>query len=199
MKNIKNFSKRDKVFCLILLVLISVSSLFLWNKFTVVKSSEVEAETVKPKEIVTFGIPVKLKIPIIKIDSKVESLGLTKDGAVDSPAGPSSTGWYNLGPRPGEVGSAVIDGHSGWSKGKAVFDDLYKLKIGDKIYVEDDKGVTLTFSISKIMEYDPDVHAKEVFFSTDGKSHLNLITCAGVWDNLSKSHSSRLVIFTNKE
>jgi len=36
-------------------------------------------------------------------------------------------------------------------------------------------------------------------FSNDGKAHLNLITCAGVWDEVEKSHSSRLVVFADME
>lgn len=154
---------------------------------------------VETKEVTTFGLPVKLKIPSIYVDSNIESLGLTKDGAMDSPSGGLNTGWYNLGPRPGEIGSAVIDGHSGWSNGKAVFDDLYKIKIGDKVYVEDKEGLISTFSVVKIIKYEPDAYVKDVFFSTDGKSHLNLITCSGFWDNILKSHSKRLVVFTDKD
>jgi sortase A len=164
-----------------------------------VETQVVEAKVNNLKEITTFGLPVKLKIPSIKVDSKIESLGLTKDGAVDAPAGPSNTGWYNLGPYPGDIGNAIIDGHSGFSKGPAVFDDLYKIKLGDKVYVENDKGESITFSVSKIMKYDPNVSAEEVFFSTDGKSHLNLITCTGFWNKILKSHSSRLVVFTDRE
>ena len=101
-----------------------------------------------------------------------------------------------LGARPGEKGSAVIAGHFGWRDGiPAVFDNLSKLAIGDVVSVEDDKGVSISFVVRKIKTFDKNGDAVEVFNSTDGKSHLNLITCAGVWDKDANTNSSRLVVF----
>jgi len=144
-------------------------------------------------------LPTRLKIPKIKADSLIESVGLTSLGAIDSPLGPKNAGWFNLGIIPGENGSAIIDGHSGWKNGiPAVFDSLYKLKKGDKIYVENGKGVTTTFIVREIKNYDPNADAEDVFSSNDNKAHLNLITCGGTWDNTAKTHSKRLVVFTDK-
>ncbi|PIZ82226.1 MAG: class F sortase, partial [Parcubacteria group bacterium CG_4_10_14_0_2_um_filter_41_6] len=39
----------------------------------------------------------------------------------------------------------------------------------------------------------------EVFNSSDGKAHLNLITCTGVWNKEDNAFSERLVVFTDKE
>ncbi len=144
-------------------------------------------------------LPVRLKIPAIKVDAAIESVGLTKDGAVDAPSGPKNAGWFSLGAHPGEIGSAIIDGHSGWKKGPAVFDTLYKLKKGDKIYVEDETGGTIIFIVREIRKYNPKADAVEVFSSDDGQAHLNLITCTGFWNKIAKSHSQRLVVFTDKE
>ena len=59
---------------------------------------------------------------------------------MDVPTILTSAAWYDLGPRPGDSGSAVIDGHFGLHNGiPVVFDNLYKLRTGDKIYVTDDK------------------------------------------------------------
>ncbi|HEY5589299.1 MAG TPA: class F sortase [Candidatus Paceibacterota bacterium] len=149
---------------------------------------------------VNSSLPVRLKIPIIKVDSIVEYVGLTQDGAVDVPKGPNNSAWFDLSPRPGEIGSSIISGHSGWKNGiPAVFDNLYKLKIGDKIYIENDKKESITFVVRKIKRYNPKVDATDVFISKDGKSHLNLITCTGIWNIFSKSHSERLVVFADKE
>lgn len=163
--------------------------------------ADITKEKTEPTPVLTsLGKPVRFKIPIINVDTTVEYVGLTPDGAMDSPVGPAPVGWYNLGPRPGEQGSAVIDGHSGWKGGiPAVFDDLYKVKIGDKVYVENDMGVTTTFIVREVKVYNPNADASNVFVSNDGKSHLNLITCTGFWNKILKSHSSRLVVFTDKE
>jgi len=147
-----------------------------------------------------IGLPVRLKIPSINIDAPIEHMGLTSDGAMDVPKDPFNVAWFNLGPRPGEKGSAVIAGHYGWKNNtSAVFDNLYKLIVGDKIYIEDEKGVITTFVVHEIQTYDKDDATLDVFMSDDDKSHLNLITCTGVWNKAEKIYSKRLVVFTNKE
>ncbi len=143
--------------------------------------------------------PVRLKIPKINIDTAIEYVDISPNGVVGVPNGPINVGWFKEGPRPGDLGSAVIDGHSGWKNGiSAVFDNLYKLQKGDKIYVEDKKGIILTFIVQKIVKYKPNADASDLFNSNDGKSHLNLVTCAGVWDVKAKSHSERLVVFADR-
>lgn len=160
-----------------------------------VSSAGIETTLVSP------GLPIRLQIPKIKVDAALESVGLTPQGAVGVPKGPTNAAWFNLGPRPGENGSAVIDGHYGvWKNGKAtVFNNLYKLRPGDKLYVKDKKGSTTAFVVREFRTYGPEDDASEVFISSDGKAHLNLITCEGIWDKVSKSYSKRLVVFTDRE
>src|SRR3989344_2367854 len=153
----------------------------------------------EPKQA-SVGLPVRLKIPSINVDAPFEYVGLTSGGAMDVPEERHNVAWFNLGSRPGENGSAVIAGHYGWKNGKAsAFDNLYKLRKGDKIYVEDDKGVIFSFVVRESRRYDPNADASDVFGSPDGKAHLNLITCEGVWDKVSKTYSKRLVVFTDLE
>jgi LPXTG-site transpeptidase (sortase) family protein len=153
-----------------------------------------------PTDHSSIGLPVCLRIPNININAMVDSVGLTPDGAMDVPQGPSDVAWFNLGPRPGENGSSVIDGHSGWKDGiPAVFDNLDKLHIGDKLSVEDHKGNVISFVVRELKTYSPYENAPAVFNSNDGKAHLNLITCTGDWNETEKSHSERLVVFTDKE
>lgn len=143
-------------------------------------------------------VPIRITIPKIDVDTTVEPVGLTEDGAMDAPRGPAETGWFSFGTRPGEIGSAVISGHSGWKNNiPAAFDELNKLRVGDKISVADDNGAITTFIVRKIQTYDPNADASDVFSSSDGKAHLNLITCEGIWNKISKSSSKRLVVFTD--
>lgn len=149
----------------------------------------------------TVGLPIRLKIPGINVNAAVQYVGLAPDGSMDVTKGPADVAWFNLGPRPGESGGAVIAGHYGrWKTGEgSVFDDLNKLNNGDRIYVEDEKGEITSFVVRESRSYDPNADASDVFGSSDGKPRLNLITCEGVWDKVSKSFSKRLVIFTEKE
>jgi|ERR1035437_1556972 LPXTG-site transpeptidase (sortase) family protein len=151
-------------------------------------------------EQTNINLPTRLKIPKLNIDSSVEYVGLTSGGAMDVPQKPEDVAWYNLGPHPGELGSAVIAGHSGYKNNKpAVFDNLYKLKKGDKVYVEDSNGNKITFVINKISSYKENQNATDVFISNDAQSHLNLITCSGIWNAKEKTHSERLVVFADRE
>ncbi|HZJ40856.1 MAG TPA: class F sortase [Candidatus Saccharimonadales bacterium] len=152
------------------------------------------------QEQTDFGLPTRLKIPKINVDAAFEQVGLTPNGEMDIPKNQDNVAWFKLGPSPGENGSAVVAGHYGWKGGEpSVFDNLYKLRKGDKLYIEDDQGVIISFVVRTIRRFDPKADASDVFISSDGKSHLNLITCEGTWDKTSESYSQRLVIFTDKE
>jgi len=146
-------------------------------------------------------LPIRLKIPKIGLDAAIESIGLTAQGAVDVPQDPGNAAWYNIGPFPGDVGSAVITGHFGrWKNGDdSVFDNLNKLSAGDSLSIEDENGVKTNFVVRELRLYDQNETVPEVFISNDGKAHLNLITCDGIWNSTSKTFSKRLVVFTNKE
>lgn len=144
------------------------------------------------------GLPVRLRIPAISVDSAIEDALITPDGRMDVPAGSVNVAWFSLGPHPGQIGSAVIGGHFGISNNVPfVFYNLDKLTIGDKIYIVDDKGETLTFAVRSIKSFDRNADATTVFTSDDGLAHLNLITCEGVWNQINGNYPERLVIFTD--
>ncbi|OGN01633.1 MAG: hypothetical protein A3I26_03415 [Candidatus Yanofskybacteria bacterium RIFCSPLOWO2_02_FULL_43_10] len=152
------------------------------------------------QEQTSVGLPLRLKIPVINIDSAVEYVGLDFDGAMDVPKSQDNVGWFEIGSRPGGNGSAVIAGHYGQQNNKgSVFDDLHKLRKGDKLYVEDEKGAIVAFVVRESRRYDPKADASEVFSSSDGKAHLNLVTCEGVWDEATQQYPKRLVLFTDRE
>ncbi len=144
------------------------------------------------------GLPVRLQIPVIGVDSAIEDATITPDGRMDVPAGSVNVAWFALGPHPGQVGSAVIGGHYGIENGiPFVFYQLNKLKVGDKIYIIDDKNNTLAFIVRRIASFDRNADATTVFTSQDGLAHLNLITCEGVWNQVNGNYPQRLVVFTD--
>ncbi len=182
-------------------------SLFIWALFILVfifivnlPVVKVESDTSAIRNVYPSNEnPIRLKIPKINVDAAVESLGLTNDGIMDAPQGPENVGWYNKGPTPGQQGSAVMDGHSGWENGTpAVFDNLHKLQKGDLMYIEKENGIILTFIVREIKTFDAKADTSMVFESDDGKVHLNLITCTGVWNSIRQTSSKRLVVFTDQ-
>ncbi|MFZ2149738.1 MAG: class F sortase [Minisyncoccia bacterium] len=142
------------------------------------------------------NFPVRIIIPNLKIDSVVKPVGLTKQKSMDVPKGPMETGWYSLGPRPGDIGSSVIAGHRGFRTGPAVFDNLHKIKVGDEVHVEDDKGVNYVFVVREIRTYGAKENIPEVWNKND-IAHLNLITCSGKWNPVTRTSDERLVVFTD--
>lgn len=144
------------------------------------------------------GLPVRLKIPIIGVDSAIEDALITPDGRMDVPFGSKNVAWFALGPHPGQQGSAVIGGHYGIKNGVPfVFYKLDNLKVGDNIYIVDDKNNTLVFVVRAIKLFNRDADATTVFASDDGLAHLNLITCEGLWNKINDSYPERRVIFTD--
>ena len=142
------------------------------------------------------GLPVHLKIPAINVNASIQHVGVTANKDMAVPSNTVDVGWFKFGPRPGEVGSAVIAGHfDGEDDQAGVFTNLHKLKGGDKVYVEDAKGTTTLFIVRESRIYDPD-YAYEVF-RLSGSAYLNLVTCDGVWDGVKKSYSKRLVVFAD--
>lgn len=170
-------------------------SLLLIFHFTQDSNKKVVSQDKQEKivEEVVPGSPVRLIIPAINVNAGVQNVGVTPKGDMEVPSNTTDVGWFDLGPRPGEIGSSVIAGHfDGKSGEKGVFFDLYKLKEGDKLYVENDKGITISFRVLGSRIYYPG-YADDVFSRNDG-TYLNLITCDGVWDGAKKTFSKRLVV-----
>ena len=155
---------------------------------------------VHTQQTTSSGLPVRLTIPKINVDAAVDYVGVTPQGELGVPKGPTNAAWYELGPRPGDKGSAVIDGHFGYKNNiPAVFDKLYTLQKSDNMYVIDDKGKTAIFVVRELRTYGQNEDSSGIFISSDGKAHLNLITCQGTWSESQKSYSNRLVVFADKE
>ena len=162
--------------------------------YTLTETPTTENE-VKPLTVASE--PIQLKISSLSVDTLVKPVGLNAIGDMDIDDNPTETAWYKLGPKPGEEGSAVIAGHYGFKNGKpSVFNDLNTLIEGDTITVVGKDGVELNFVVNKLAKYTPEQDATSVFKSDDGKAHLNLVTCQGVWVNSDKTYSDRLVVFT---
>ena len=158
------------------------------------KSVQVTTHTVTPTVVPK---PVQLTIKDIDVSSPITPTGLTSEGDMAIDDDPQQVAWYQLGPKPGEEGSAVIAGHYGWKNGvPSIFNDLNKLVKGDEISMTGEDGRVFTFVVTRTELFAPNQDATTVFKSDDGKAHLNLITCQGSWNNSLSTYSERLVVFT---
>ncbi len=162
-----------------------------------VKSNDSSETVSKAKEQISVAIPQSLQIPKINVDTAVESAGIDEQKKPVLPKDADNVVWYNLGPKPGEVGSSVVSGHFDKVTGApAVFWDLKKLGIGDEIFITDVDGNKHTFSVIKTIDYPHDkVPLHELYAASTDKPLLNLITCGGTWNEATKLYSSRTVVY----
>jgi len=143
-------------------------------------------------------IPLRLMIPSIQVDAPIETVTTTAEGNLATPIQHpwDDAGWYSPGTLPGQMGSAVIDGHLNRPGGApAVFWNLKQLRIGDAVLVFTSTGITHHFHITRVAAYQPqDAPMEEIFGNTNGR-YLNLITCAGVWVASQGQTTQRLIVF----
>lgn len=116
------------------------------------------------------------------------------DGGGHLAVGPSVSAVYTWrdGPRPGQPGSAVIAGHT-WSKGAGVFDDLARMRKGDRFSVG-----RVRFKVTMV-EKVRRMSAKQVreLFSDRGPSRVVLITC-GDRSSVTGVYASRILVHAAK-
>lgn len=159
-------------------------------------SQTVARPTFKPTATPAPAVaPVRLLIPKLGLDVSIESKGEDAAGHMDVP-GWENVAWYNLGPKPGEEGSAVIAGHYDTPDGApSTFYSLSTLWPGDEIYVQDELNNVLRFTVKDMRNYDYFLFPiNEVFADPSGRK-LNLITCSGTWNHALQTYSDRLVVF----
>lgn len=163
---------------------------------TVAVQTPSPAATVEPLQP-QYAEPQTLSIPKINVVASVEPVGEDNQGRMDVPTHADNVGWYRLGYKPGEKGSAVMDGHLDTVTGApAVFYSIGQLSEGDQIIVTDKNGKNLTFEVTNIQTYPFDQVPLKAVFGPSEKPMLNLITCVGTWDVGSRNYSSRLVVYT---
>ena len=164
-------------------------------------------------------VPLELQIPRLRISAAVLGVGLTSKNLMDAPMGSANDPvwhkafWYRGGGTPGDASTATIAGHVDDVLGRpALFAHLKDLRPGDPIVVRDNRtGVDLDFLVTKTVTYtlkqtlDPAVLAliygsgpaagQGPEPSTDGLSHLTLITCTGNWVNRMGTFDHRLAVY----
>ncbi|TDD39063.1 class F sortase [Actinomadura sp. KC06] len=142
--------------------------------------------------------PKTISIDKLGVSAPVSQLGLRPDGRIEEPpiSRPNLTGWYKLGPTPGENGPSVILGHVDANKKQAVFYRLKELKEGDQIQVTRQDGTTATFAVTSKQDVDKNAFPhKKVFAETLDYSSLRLVTCGGAFDSSTGHYKNNLIVY----
>jgi sortase (surface protein transpeptidase) len=116
---------------------------------------------------------------------------------VQVPSGTQQPGWFDLGPTPGQLGSAVLLGHVDSYLGPGVFFELRTLAAGDQVDVGLSDGVTAQFTVNAVAQYSKQQFPSQRVYGSDGSSELQLVTCGGVFDHQTGSYLSNVVVYSS--
>ena len=138
--------------------------------------------------------PTRLLIPAIGVDTSVVALGKNHDGSAQVPSGTTYSSWYDLGPKPGQLGPAVILGHVDSYTGPGVFFRLRSLLPGDVITVQSGPK-EFTFEVSRLLTYPKAHFDTAAVFGPTPDAELRLITCGGPFDTSIGHYEDNIVVY----
>ena len=128
-------------------------------------------------------------------NSRVIPVGLTKEGALDTPSSIFDTAWYTASAKPGTGGTLLMNGHNGGPTKNGVFKNLPDLVKGDIIIIERGDGQIFKYAVADTQTIALD--QSDNYMSTaqqspeKGKESLTLITCTGTWSQAQQTYLSR--------
>ena len=148
-------------------------------------------------QVGTSSLPARLTIPSLGINTHIQYVGENAQGNMRAPDNFTDVAWYEYGTVPGDVGSAVIDGHVDNGLGlDGVFKHLSDIIVGADVYIETNGGTMLHFKVSDIEVYPYQNVPTAALFTQHDAAHLNLITCDGTWVAGGDTYDHRIVIYT---
>lgn len=169
------------------------------EEFAVLNEAEAIASAKNSNEVETEQereVPITLAIPSIDITADLEPVGVLENGQMGVPSTENGVAWFEPGVKPGEKGNAVMAGHVDSKTGPAIFYELDKVGPGEEIEVTDENNDVLTFTVQRAESYDRNNAPMQDIFGQSDSRNLNLITCAGTFDQAEGTHDERLVVYT---
>lgn len=139
------------------------------------------------------GRPTRLSIPAIDVSERLHGVGLKADGAMETPDF-GDAGWYDLGPRPGAPGPAVLVAHVHGPSGDDVFAQLHELEPGDRVTVKRTDG-TSTFVVEDVERAAKDALPYERIWNRTDAPVLRLITCGGKPDPVTRMYPDNTIVY----
>lgn len=151
----------------------------------------------------TASPPATLRIPAIRVDSRVDQVGLNPDRTMEVPAegspGYDNAAWFRYSVTPGLQGPSVIIGHvDSAESGPSVFFELGRLRPGDRAEVVRADGATVTFDVIEVAVYPKDAFPTDRVYGPTPGPELRLITCGGTFDRGAGSYRDNTVVFARE-
>jgi sortase (surface protein transpeptidase) len=140
--------------------------------------------------------PQRVVIPSIGVDAELIPVGLKPDGTMEVPDF-GLAAWYDLGPKPGAAGPAVIVAHVDSKRGPDVFYRLRELTPGDQVEVTYPEGRTVAFTVEgKEQISKSELPVDRIWLQTQAPI-LRLITCGGEFDRSTGHYRSNVIVYAS--
>jgi hypothetical protein len=136
-----------------------------------------------------------MAIPRIGVRSTVESIAFNRPEDVHAPYQWGDVAWYDLGPRPGDIGHAVVYGHLDSLCCPAVFYYLRNLRKNDLVQVAYRTGKPLTFKVQWSNVYWNNKLPVSWLYATVHERGLVLMTCAGFFHRDGTGYDHKLLVY----
>jgi hypothetical protein len=143
------------------------------------------------------SVPTKVSIPALGVRAKVVEVGKAADGSIAVPSTDpvKATGWYALGPAPGERGTAVIVGHVDTSTEPAVFHKLGELRKGKLIEVNRADRRIASFKVDSVETVPKTAFPADRVFQAADRPRLVLVTCGGPWLGGQVGYADNVIVY----
>jgi Sortase domain len=144
--------------------------------------------------------PVSVAIPAIGVQSRLLHLGRNQDGTMQVPSlitSANEAAWYKYSVTPGQIGTAVIEGHVDSYQGPAVFFRLGAVRPGNHINVTLADGITAVFRVTGVREYAKAEYPANTIYAPADYAALRVITCGGDFDPATGHYLGSVVVFAS--
>lgn len=142
--------------------------------------------------------PTSIAIPAIGVSSDLQRLGRNPDGTIEVPDSWHRAGWYRQGPRPGQVGPAVILGHVDSREGPAIFYRADELGRGDQVVIGRADGSEVSFVVQRIERHNKARFPTHDVYLPTLQPTLRLVTCGGPFDTAAGHYRDNIVVFATQ-
>ncbi|MCX5047061.1 MULTISPECIES: class F sortase [unclassified Streptomyces] len=139
-----------------------------------------------------------LRVPSLGIDAPIVAVRVGPDRQLGTPPldRPKLVGWYQDGPTPGEMGTAIAVGHRDTRTGAAVFAALAQVHPGGRIEARRADGRTAVYTVDRVRVFDKARFPDKEVYGPSRRPELRVLTCGGLFSRRT-GYSSNVVVFAH--
>lgn len=142
--------------------------------------------------------PRAIYIDKLGVAARTLPMSVNKDGSMQAPLNIYDAGWYTGSSLPSQDGVLAIDGHASGPTKYGLFGRLDELVNGDRVQIETGDGTMYQYEVvhkENLGREDVDM-GKFVSPYGENPRGLNLMTCAGNWEQDAQTFANRIVVYT---